>query len=322
MAPFLSLAQLPAGLAGALTDCVALAAGNDGLFAVRLDAQATGGLTLARLAQPMSNLAAVALSGERLLVGGSPHGVASLPLALAALQPADDAACGPEWRGGWMDHTAAPVIALASMPPASAETANEVVLAASWGDGVLRSEDGGRSWRLSNSGLTDTQMMALAWAPPPAAADWPAREIAFAGADSGLYRSPAGGRAWRAAEGISGSVHAVAPAASFRADGLVLAASTQGEEETTIWRSTDGGRSFVPVHAPFRICHALAALPDLLLAACDDGLWSSIDGQVWAPVASGGLAPNAFCLLPIGAGLLAALPDGVTLVSAQLLARP
>ncbi len=295
---------LPAPLAGA----VALAAGPDGLFAVRLAADE---LRLQPLAQPMSSLSTVAVAAERVIVGGSPYGAASLPLA----QLVAHGAPSPAWQAGWMDYTQQPVVLLAASPDADDA---RVLLAASWGDGVLRSTSGGRSWELCNTGLSDTRVLALAWAPLPPPTAWPARAIAFAGSESGLFRSPAGGRAWRRCAGIEGAVHAVAAAADFHTSGLVLAASGSNDEgrPTRLWRSSDGGRSFAQTPAPMAQCEALAAHAGWLLASDGPAIWRAGDGAAWAPLQT--LAPeagSALCLLPLEQALLVGTATGVTAIA-------
>ncbi|MGL4648510.1 MAG: WD40/YVTN/BNR-like repeat-containing protein, partial [Caldilineaceae bacterium] len=227
--------QTPAPLAGAL----ALAAGPDGLFCVRQDG---AGLVLEALAQPMSGLACAMIAGERLLVGGTPLGVASISLADLTTQAETGATGG--WQAGWMDYTQRPVIALAGS--VGGENSDDPTLvAACLGDGILRSANGGLNWELVNTGLADPGVYCVAWAPPAPPERWPPREIVFAGSETGLSRSPAGGRAWHPCAGISGTVHAVAVAADFHTSGIVLALSGSEDEADapTLWRSADGGRS-------------------------------------------------------------------------------
>jgi hypothetical protein len=218
------------------------------------------------------------------------------------------------WQAGWMDHTQQPIVALAPAPQADE---SGLLLAASLGEGILRSTDYGAGWALENFGLADFRILSLAWAPPADAGTWPQREIAFAGGEFGLFRSPAAGLAWRPCDGVVGAVHTVVVAHSFRAGGPVLAASSLGGPDdeqappVILWRSVDGGRSFAATEAPPGIEFLLAAA-DGFVAATPDGLFVSEDGLVWHAHASS--TPGALCLLATASGLLAGTADGVTLL--------
>ncbi len=269
---------MPIVLSLAAADHQLYAAGPEGLFRAALDSDGA----LEPLPQPMQSLYCCAtvpgLNGPVLLAGGTPHGAAFRPLASAA----EDA-----WQAGWMDHTSAPVLQIAPAPHAEQ---SGVILAATGGEGILRSANRGRTWSLVNFGLRDFSVLALAWAPPPPPGRWPAREVVFAGSERGLYRSPAGGLGWKAVPGIEAAVQAIAVSPAFHEDGMVLA----GTEEAGLWRSTDGGRSFAPIPgAPARV--------DALFAGCDgwwagapDGVYRARDGEGWHPLPD---SPAALCFL-------------------------
>ena len=90
--------------------------------------------------------------------------------------------------GGWL---AAP---LATAPTVSALCASRrragLLLAATLGDGVLRSEDSGASWAAWNFGLLDRTVLALGLALHGDA------ERLYAGTESGLFYSATEGRSW------------------------------------------------------------------------------------------------------------------------------
>lgn len=312
----LTLYPVPAQTDGLLSGAAAVAAGPDGLFAVRLQG---ADVTLESLTQPMSGPTCAALAGDRLILGGSPYGVATSPLTLLApFSPTPDATSSG-WQAGWMDHTQQPVVALAPAPTADQ---SGVLLAATLGDGILRSANHGVSWEVCNTGLADFAMLTVAWAPPCPPDRWPMREVAFAGGEAGLYRSPAGGLAWRACEGVSGAVLAIAVSADFHSSGRVLAiASNGGEAEedegnTALWLSTDGGHSFDPVAQGPQGCQALAVLPTGFVAGAADGLWHSTDGMEWQHVE--GSAGGALSLLPVEQGLLVGSASGVQVASERI----
>jgi len=110
----------------------------------------------------------------------------------------------------------------------------DVVFAGTELDGVLRSEDGGRTWTSANPGLLDLTILALALS--PCFAD---DGIALLATASGIYRTRNGGRSWRAADlGPSDpAVQCLAVSPTFSDDQLVLA----GTEAGGLLRSDDAG---------------------------------------------------------------------------------
>lgn len=247
-------------------------AGPDGLFAYEDGA-------LRSIPQPMSTLYTCAALGDFLLTGGAPHGVAARNMNL----PEDS-----QWQGGWMDHTLAPVLALAPAP-GSAESG--LLLAATAGDGILRSTNRGISWTLCNYGLLDHVILSLAWAPAARGDSWLDRQVVFAGSEVALYRSPAAGLAWKRVEAMpQGAVQAIAVSPHFHSDGIVLA----GTESSGIWRSQDSGRTFARIEGGPQHVEALLALPNGWLAGTAEGLWESTDGVAWQLAANSG---SVLCLL-------------------------
>lgn len=285
MPPILALAQLtsPAGVR-------TLAAGPDGLFAVA-DGQ------FVPLAQPQTHLYCCAASGERLFVGGLPHGLAY----------SDDA--GATWQGCWLDSCEAPVVCVAPDPRAAG-----VLLAGTEGGGVLRSSDHGASWTVGNLGLRSFNVLALAWAPPDPPTTFPAWETAFAATDEGVYRSPNGGRGWRRCAGADGVFQALAVSRRWPADGAVLA----GTEAGGLFYSADKGHHFAPVAGAPPEVDALAALDRGWLLANAAGLWFSADAQRWTLVDA---ATSALVLLVDSAAVIAGGEFGVKSLDPEALKR-
>ena len=185
---------------------------------------------------------------------------------------------GQSWERCWLDHIDAPIVCFAVSPRYSSDS---TLLAGTNGAGLLRSTDGGRRWLLSNFGLQNFTILALA-----TATDWTRREVVFAGTLAGVYRSSGGGRAWKQA-GLEGKViQALAASPHFARNGLVLA----GSDGDGIYRSADGGQSWQPVEgglAPECTVNTLLVYQqegqECWLAGTDDHcLWRSVDdGQTW-----------------------------------------
>jgi photosystem II stability/assembly factor-like uncharacterized protein len=149
-----------------------------------------------------------------------------------------------------------------------------VALAGTFGNGIFRTTDAGRSWRSSSFGLNVREVMALVW---------PDGDSVLAGTDSGLYQSPNGGRAWRVVPetaSISFSSLASLP------DGSLLAALTPDGALRFSPDLMDG----MPVDTlPEGIqIWDLTTFPDgrILLGSGNQGLWVSEDSarnwtQIW-----------------------------------------
>lgn len=185
---------------------------------------------------------------------------------------------GQTWSTAWVDGTNCIVTCFAVSPNFARD---RTLLAGTGGAGILRSTDGGRYWHLSNVGLEDFTVLAMAVAPV-----WTPREYAFAATDDGLYRSPNGGRAWKRADrGIEGVyIQTLVVSPSFATDSTLYA----GSEDNGIYCSTDTGASWQ--HLPST--SALGAI---------NGLWM-IDNQ-----------PTPILIVGTGDGrLLRSLDNGVS----------
>jgi len=262
------------------------AAGPEGLFVMN-------GKGLEAVAQPEVELACCGTDGERILVGGLPHGTA---FSLNA---------GANWQASWMDGVETPVLCIAADPRVE-ETG--VLLAGSAGGGLLRSHNRGHSWTTCNFGLRDYTVLTLAWAPVAPADRWPQWEVVFAGTEDGVYRSPNAGRGWKRSEGINGVVQVVAVAPDFHDSHVVLA----GTEAQGLWRSTDSGRTFTPVaHGPSRV-DALTTTATGWLLSDEQSLWRSTDGEQWEMLPD---SRPALTLFRTAEGIWAGGEEGATLLS-------
>ena len=190
---------------------------------------------------------------------------------------------------------------------AVAPTDARVVYVTTRGDGVLKSEDGGTSWRSANRGLTNLNLQDIAISPMS-----PDVALAAAGVFGGLFRTTDGGASWSAVGGSErvtslaflpdgsrllagdalghvttyrapgatrGRVHALSPGdavtviatgATPKSDDTVFAATVSGR----LFRSDDGGQSFAPLEhdLPDEEVRSLELSPD---HARDATLWAS-----------------------------------------------
>lgn len=177
-------------------------------------------------------------------------------------------------------------------------------------DGILRSEDGGRSWASANPGLLDLLVLALALSPM-----FEADRTGLAATSSGLYRTRNGGKSWRAVELPldDPAVQCLALSPDFPDDRLALA----GTEADGLFRSVDGGASWELVRGlTARSVTALAFSrrdrdTRTLAAATADGVALSRDGGESWRMTDGQVGPAlslAFVADPDGEVLLAGLP--------------
>lgn len=177
---------------------------------------------------------------------------------------------GESWRAAAL-RTPPPVISCLATSPAYEE--DGVLFAGTIEDGVFRSGDRGVTWASWNFGLIDLGVLCLALSPA-----FGADEMLLAGTETGIYRSANGGRAWRAA-GLpeeAGAIAALAFSLNYATDRTVWA----GGEESGLWVSHDGARSWERVPERAAGVSALASVGRGLVVAAVDGLWRLADG-VW-----------------------------------------
>jgi photosystem II stability/assembly factor-like uncharacterized protein len=126
-----------------------------------------------------------------------------------------------------------------SLAVASSGAESSIVFAATELDGIVRSEDSGRSWGSANPGLLDLTVLAIALSP-----EFGRDGTGLAATTSGLYRTRNAGRSWRSVDFDSDlAVQCLAFSPRFVEDRLALA----GTESDGLLRSSDGGARWEPV---------------------------------------------------------------------------
>jgi photosystem II stability/assembly factor-like uncharacterized protein len=156
------------------------------------------------------------------------------------------------------------------------------VFAGTFGAGVFRSFDGGRTWSSASVGLTGWEAAELSVDPRDP------RRVLCGTWDAGLFRSQDGGDTWHAAgDGIefqAGLPHSVTALASDPSvPGRIYAGATGG-----VYRSNDGGSTWsrLPPLVGLRAVEAIAVNPgeprEVLVAVRDLGVLRSADGgRTW-----------------------------------------
>jgi photosystem II stability/assembly factor-like uncharacterized protein len=161
-----------------------------------------------------------------------------------------------------------------------------LLLAGTEADGVLRSEDAGRTWTSANPGLMDFTVLALALSP-----HFQHDRLGLAGTASGLYRTRNGARSWREVEmGLEDpAVQCLAFSPDHANDRLVLA----GTESDGLIRSDDAGVTWQRVAS--LVCEGVTAVafstgypaPPTIAAATEAGVAVSDDaGRTWRTTGS------------------------------------
>ncbi|UIX31992.1 WD40/YVTN/BNR-like repeat-containing protein [Streptomyces sp. GQFP] len=182
---------------------------------------------------------------------------------------------------------------------AFAALSDGTLLAATLGDGVVRSTDGGRTWKRSGFGLASPEVSCLL----PAADG-----TVLAGTAQGVHRARAGGRAWQPCPGSEDAP--VAAVTQLPGSEALLAIAEDGRT----LRSTDGGATWATAHgAPKGATALLPVDGGLLLATAEDGLHHSCDeGTRWHPLP---LTSTVHCLATAARAVYAGTDAGVVTVA-------
>lgn len=213
----------------------------------------------------------------------------------------------------WIRIALPPAVAGASIAAVGASAQRKgAIYVAGPGWGVLRSEDGGRSWIARNQGLPDGKVVALALH-----ADQPDTVYAYV-SGQGIFRSQDAGKSWRLMdkgprETILRFIHSNMPGSMET--GWLFAATTRGVSRSMDcfcgWRDAGGltGKVYAVSYDPRQPRHVYAATAE--------GLFSSANGgEQWTRVNSPPAVITALAATPSGV-LYAAVRNGELLRSAD-----
>ena len=235
----------------------------------------------------LGGVASYALTGtQEELANQWEPGVAALPLsAVTALLALDEVllaggsegiACsydrGQSWRQAELDDGLASITALAASPDFAHDRR---ALAATLATGILRTDDGGRTWMNASFGLESLEVNALCWAD---------QATVLAATSAGIYRSRDAGRSWRRLyESVDGEGREVEALAVHPA-GTLLAALASGE----LLLSRDNGKHWeisLPEPGAQALSLCVTATGALLYGTLEHGLLRSEDvGKTWQTV--------------------------------------
>ena len=262
---------------------LSVAATPDGVWVGGLGGVARVAPVPAACVRPLTCVAALCVV-EGWLVAGGAEGLARHRLG----DPAD------AWTAAQVQGGVAPVSALVALD-------DDVVVAATLGDGVLRSTDRGRTFVPASFGLTDTEVSALLVIPGGGV---------LAGTPTGVFLSTNLGRAWRGCPGVGAPVAAFTTASTVSGDVVLVAGLETGET----LGSVDGGRTWSPLGALPAPVTTLATTADgtLLAGTVARGLWRSADrGASWRPAGGPADTGSVHCLAGDADALFAGTDDGL-----------
>ena len=161
---------------------------------------------------------------------------------------------------------------------------DHTLFAATWGDGVFKSTDGGASWFAVSYGLTDLTVKALAISPQIG------DNTIFAGTNAGVFKSTTYGLYWVSTP-LTYPIHALAISPGYAGDQTVFA----GTWGYGVFKSTDGGANWTQIVSGLTdlYVYSLALSPgftgdDIVLAGTGSaGIFRSTDGGLsWSKVQS------------------------------------
>jgi len=160
---------------------------------------------------------------------------------------------------------------------------NAAILYAGTNDGVFRSNDGGNTWSVQNSGMGSAMQINVMSLDPQNP------DIIYAGTDKGLYRSSDGAGHWTLIGADLAQDIIFALAVDLLLPGVIFAAFPGAGFKQGIHKSTDGGDSWTLVSEEFPeeivSIWSLAVAPkssDIVYAGTDHGVFKSVDGgQSW-----------------------------------------
>jgi photosystem II stability/assembly factor-like uncharacterized protein len=200
---------------------------------------------------------------------------------------------GETWQPIQVQGQIQPVTTIVASPRFDREP---VLLSATLGSGILRTEDAGAHWKPSNFGLQNAEVNALAWHEDG---------VVLAATSNGIYRSTNEGRAWRATRGTDGlSFSGVA----FLKTGRVVASIEDGG----LLSSEDAGTNWEPLEAQLPEDAQILSLQPagenaLFLGTAEHGTLGSTDGgKTWAMA----LEQGAITLAEVAGTLYAGFADG------------
>ena len=152
--------------------------------------------------------------------------------------------------------------------------------------GIFLSEDGGRSWKASNKGLTtiDNQFVSAL------VMDRSNPEHLLLGSESGLFESEDGGKTWKS-RGFAGI-----PVLDLKQDAFDSSVFYAGTEDRGVYRSTDSGRKWIRSRGKIEseTVYVVAVDPNqkgvLYAGTFANGVYKSVDGgKHWKHAAARGL---------------------------------
>jgi photosystem II stability/assembly factor-like uncharacterized protein len=239
---------------------------------------------------------------------------------------------GRRWQAARLEDISAIITHFIASPQF---TSDRTILAATLSNGILRSDDAGRTWKSANFGLEGTEVKALTWSNS---------SNVLAATAEGIYRSPNAGRAWKhlfEAEDIDALIYLPSGevVATLESGGLlhstdggtnwslktntlqgtalyVTASNTllMGTTSNGLVRSTDGGTSWQTVDN--MLVHIFTAGRDALYAGTERGVSLSYDdGLTWHELPSPPLYDFRQLLLDSGHPHLVGSYSGIAVYS-------